>query len=491
MSTTAVPVIRSKSKPPPPLPAPRRKRGGQPGNTNARKDGAYSRIRPGPLSQTHLRIGQLQHSFLSGRQSPVKTYEQTVAELDRLQVLKKEPNLGILSTARAEMRLIKLMGSIMSAFIPLTLKTRALESIAQSSFELIERHMRDLGIDRDADSFFSVSKLSARNSGISPFPTAPLLDESALPSPNIPTQGGGSRSFATSLTNEQWAVLAPLIPPDPPLDWQSGQPPVIIAASRWGFTPYTDTGEFNDFVIMQEHDRIRDQFPALKISMPRLAKKRGRGRPRNQPISPRELLDGVLWKLATGRTWDQLPLEFPPSSKCRRFYRRLLLSGRLYTLLRALYNHWRYETLLTLPELLEQGLFTTTPSQHIALVPAAPPTWQNYTALLFMQLGREAYLHFERQHKQDDPHYTYKPVLKGGASLSIARLPESNRSESALPSSFQPLEQCPSAKKIKQIEKREKLIQAHIRSHAPQKSSTQKPVPQKPPSTSQWKPSNR
>jgi hypothetical protein len=135
------------------------------------------------------------------------------------------------------------------------------------------------------------------------------------------------------------------------------------------------------------------------------------------------LLDAIFWKLATGQPWHALPLGFPPMRACRKYYHRLYLSGRLYTLLLALYNHLRSEAAIDLPGLLQAGVFTTTPAQKIALSPAAPPTWENYTALLFMQLARLAYTRLQRQHKQAHPLYPLLPDFKGTAALSTGALP--------------------------------------------------------------------
>ena len=289
----------------------------------------------------------------------------------------------------------------------------------------------------------------------------------------------GYPRLATNLTDSQWAVLAPLIPPDPHLDWLIGEPTVIIAANCWGFTQYYFTGEFNDFVIMQEYHRVLQRFPALYSGSPHLpsANRKGRGRPRT---SPRALLDAIFWKLATGQPWHALPSGFPPLALCRKYYRRLFLSGRLYTLLLALYNHMRLEASIDLTALMEAGVFTTTPSQKIALSPKAPPTWENYTALLFMQLARSAYSRQERQHKQSNPFYPLLSDFKGTSALSTGELPggaanhpasseaaepgissplsESDHAPEVSELEFQPLETSSAWKKWSKIERDQKII---------------------------------
>jgi len=221
---------------------------------------------------------------------------------------------------------------------------------------------------------------------------------------------------------------------------------------------------------MENYHKVLQRFPALCSEEPILPSPnpqdlgrgrgwgRGRGRPRT---SPRLLLDAIIWKLATGQNWDALPFGFPPLLICRKYYRRLLLSGRLYTLLFALYNYMRIETSTDLPGLLEAGVFTTTPSQKIALNPDAAPTWENYTALLFMQLARSAYTRLHRQHKQAHPiSLPLLPVFQGTASLSIGMISGLKTPEPELV--IQPLEESLAWKKWRKIERDQKTIAREV-----------------------------
>ena len=231
-----------------PLP-PRLKRGGQPANQNARKFGTYSLFRPGHLSSAHLLFQNLRLHL----NDPACPLDQTV---ERAQAA----NLELLPTVRARgsdlnaaVRLIcnfaGLVSRAYSYITPAVRLSNALEAIAQDPFDWFARGYKDCGISRDADSFFPVSKKSALNS---PLPA------------DHPT-------LATNLTDSQWAVLAPLIPPDPHLDWlilpagDTGEPPVIIAANRWGFTQYYSTGEINDLVIMENYHQVLQRFSALCV----------------------------------------------------------------------------------------------------------------------------------------------------------------------------------------------------------------------------------
>lgn len=145
-----------------------------------------------------------------------------------------------------------------------------------------------------------------------------------------------------------------------------------------------------------------------------------RGRPRT---SPRLLLDAILWKIATGHSWDELPACFPPLRLCSNYYRRLYRSGRWVTLMLALYNHFCTESSTDILTFLKQGVFTTTPLQKITLNPQIRPTWENCTALLFMQLARSAWSHFQRNHKRSHPLYPLSPVFRGTAQLTTGLPP--------------------------------------------------------------------
>ena len=475
----------ARSMPPPPSgrnlrpKAPKRKRGGQPGNRNARKLGTFSTFHPGPFSPTRFLIKELQVRLRDPASSVVQIVDQARTAKQELPL----PAPALVDKFAQVLRLyLKLSDIISGAWVRCTPSFRlsdALESIAHDPFGWFERGYRDCQISRDADSFFIVSEKSAQNSPLPPASRGGFKPPSAASAP------GGAEGFATNLTDGQWAVLAPLIPPDPRQDFLTGEPPIIIAANRLGFTQYYSTSEFNDFVIMKNYHTILKPFPAVCSGLPSpnphvspngkegtlgrvsplpspnpedLGKGRGRGRPRT---SPRLLLDAIIWKLATGQNWDALPFGFPPMRVCRKYYRRLFLSGRLYTLLLALYNHMRLEASTDLPSLLEAGVFTTTPGQKIALSPDTSPTWENYTALLFMQLARSAYTRLHRQHKKAHPiSLPLLPVFKGIAALSTGIIPSFKPPEPEL--TFQPLENSLVWKKWRKIERDQKTIAREV-----------------------------
>jgi transposase len=433
------PSPASQSPPPEkqkPAQGPRLKRGAQPGNQNARKQGAFSRQQPGPLSHIRQQAQELTHALHSGSTAPAEIHtavEDLLAELDTHQLDERD--------TFPDLRLgLSIMKISMNAALALSLPAVApkyLEKIALAPFGDFARWYKRAGISRDADSFFIVSEKSAQ---IAPLP------------PDHP-------HFATNLTDDQWSVLAPLIPPDPQIDYLCGQPPLIIAANRYGFTEYIPGNDFADCEVMEKYKRLLARSPALLAPPP------ANRRPRSRKYAPRALLDAILWKLATGHAWKDLSARFPPLRACQKYYRRLFLSGRFYTLILALYNHMRLEICVDPWTLLEADLFTTTPGQRIALAPEAAPTSENYTALLFMQLARTAWSAFEYDRKQKQPFYQVMPVFKGEARLSTARLPAAGTQPDQ--PSFQPLEESLSWQKTQASERQQKAISREVARRVP------------------------
>jgi transposase len=121
-----------------------------------------------------------------------------------------------------------------------------------------------------------------------------------------------------------------------------------------------------------------------------------RGRP---PVDPRELLDAIFWKFAHHARWQDLPVGYPPMLSCRRYYRRLFLSGRLATLYSALYQDLHARGKVDLPTCVERGCFTITENK-VTLRLGLDETWQMRTALLLVQQGFQVFRRFRREKVQ-------------------------------------------------------------------------------------------
>lgn len=143
------------------------------------------------------------------------------------------------------------------------------------------------------------------------------------------------------------------------------------------------------FLTPHQCQLLEPLLPSLKSSPPRFGEgpgMRSRGRP---PADPLPLLDAIFWKLAHHARWQDLPLDSPPMLTCRRYYTRLYWSGRLSTLLSALFKDFRSCAETDLSSLVSRGCLTFSGTRLI-LQSNLEESWQMRTALLFMQQGWQA-----------------------------------------------------------------------------------------------------
>lgn len=132
------------------------------------------------------------------------------------------------------------------------------------------------------------------------------------------------------LTDEQWDVLAPLVPP------------------------------------------------------PRVRKER-RGRPWRDP---RDVLNGILCILQTGAVWKDLPDRYPSSQTCHRRFQHWVESGTLEQVLLALARDLESRGGLDLSECFIDGTFAGgkkgAPSSGRPSAGRGPRSWRLQTALVFL-----------------------------------------------------------------------------------------------------------
>lgn len=135
------------------------------------------------------------------------------------------------------------------------------------------------------------------------------------------------------------------------------------------------------------------QWAVIEPLIPPREKTTRRGRP---PADPRELLGAIFWKFAHAARWQDLPAGCPPMLTCRRYYRRLFLSGRLFTIYRRLYTDFLQHSGLDLPALVKKGVFFII-NQKVTFRSGLPETWYLRTALLFLQLAYQVYRRMENR----------------------------------------------------------------------------------------------
>ena len=111
----------------------------------------------------------------------------------------------------------------------------------------------------------------------------------------------------------------------------------------------------------------------------------GRGRPWR---SCREVMNGVLWVLRTGAPWADLPARFPPYQTCHRRFQLWSRSGVLEQVLFVLAQHLKEHGGLDVTECFIDATFA--PAKKGAQVSARPSaarvqrSWQWQTALVFL-----------------------------------------------------------------------------------------------------------
>ncbi len=337
-----------------PLPCPLpplspRRRGGQPSNRNALKHGLHARKNLTPftplsnaimISQPALAINPAIFSHA------ILELQQQVALL--FQASRKANDLrSFLAWHKPLIRGITLIERLKKALLRCWQPQLHLQFVATHALDLIRYDFRSSGITRDANSFRGKIKLSDLNS-------LPIQQDLFPYSPNSP------HSF---LTPCQWQVLEPLLPP----------PDHTLSS-----------------LISLSSPNVSSHFGI----------DRGRGRP---PADPHALLDAIFWRFAHHARWQDLPSGSPPMLTCRRYYRRLFLSGRLLTLYSALYQDFLTRAKVDLSALVDQGCFTIV-GNALTLRPGHEETWQLRTVLLFMQQGYQVSRRILRERARQPSH---------------------------------------------------------------------------------------
>lgn len=109
-----------------------------------------------------------------------------------------------------------------------------------------------------------------------------------------------------------------------------------------------------------------------------------RGRP---PLDDRLILEGILWKLRTASPWYDLPSSYPSHQTCYRRYRQWRRSGVLRAIFQALLVDLRQRGGLDLQQAFKDGTFRFVYLRgRPGLVhhPSWDGAWQLSTALLLL-----------------------------------------------------------------------------------------------------------
>jgi transposase len=133
-------------------------------------------------------------------------------------------------------------------------------------------------------------------------------------------------------------------------------------------------------------DLTDEQWAVLEPLLPRPRRRPdGRGRPWRDP---RDVLNGILWILKTGAPWQDLPRRYPPYQTCHRRYQAWVRAGVLDRVLYAMAEDCRDRGHLDLSECFIDGSFVIAKKGAQGWDPPSGAkvrrSWQWQTALVFL-----------------------------------------------------------------------------------------------------------
>jgi transposase len=133
-------------------------------------------------------------------------------------------------------------------------------------------------------------------------------------------------------------------------------------------------------------DLTDQQWAILAPLLPKPRVRRdGRGRPWRDP---RDVLNGILWILRTGAPWKDLPERYPSYQTCHRRFQRWVHAGTLRRVLKALAADLHARGGLDLSETFIDGSFASAKKKGATSArPSAargPRSWPWQTALVFL-----------------------------------------------------------------------------------------------------------
>jgi len=207
------------------------------------------------------------------------------------------------------------------------------------------------------------------------------------------------------------------------------------------------------------------QWALIEPLIPPREKATHRGRP---PADPRELLGAIFWKFAHAARWQDLPAGSPSMLTCRRYYRRLFLSGRLFTIYRRLYKDFLQHSGFDLPALVKRGAFLIV-DHKVTIRSGLSENWYLRTALLFLQLAYQVYRRMENRFMLEQRRLFAIPRLPPMrfSCLTPASVPSIMPEEAlrAPVEEFLPIEESFAWKKWKNIEKQDRKMQQRVDEH--------------------------
>lgn len=108
---------------------------------------------------------------------------------------------------------------------------------------------------------------------------------------------------------------------------------------------------------MARREELTDEQWAILAPLIPLTRRRPDGRGRPEVHSDRAVLNGILWVLRTGAAWADLPDRFPSGCTCFRRFSRWVKAGVMRQMLEALARHLEEAGQIDLSECFIDGTF--------------------------------------------------------------------------------------------------------------------------------------
>ena len=129
-----------------------------------------------------------------------------------------------------------------------------------------------------------------------------------------------------------------------------------------------------------------EQWALLEPLLPKEKRRKdGKGRPRS---NARDVLEGIFWVLRTGAPWADMPRRYPSFQTCHRWFARWCRDGTMVRILRALLKDLQDRGKIDLKEAFVDGSFIGAKKGGLSLLRAVgekgPSSWQSRTALVFL-----------------------------------------------------------------------------------------------------------
>jgi transposase len=148
-----------------------------------------------------------------------------------------------------------------------------------------------------------------------------------------------------------------------------------------------------------------EQWALIEPLLPELPKRNdGKGRPWREN---REIMNGILWILRSGARWKDLPDKFPPYQTCHRRFQTWVKDGSLRRVLEALAQDLESRGEINLSECFIDGTFVVAKKLVRLSGAKARNSWWWQTMLLFHSPSTQRVL---RRTKSDLSQRLFKKV---------------------------------------------------------------------------------